>query len=42
MTQAENLENPVIPVDDRKLPLFDEMAALAQQIGIARLRQYDS
>ncbi|MEU6019183.1 tyrosine-type recombinase/integrase [Streptomyces sp. NPDC047515] len=31
--QAEKLDNPVIPVDDRSLPSFDEIAALAQEIG---------
>ncbi|MCX5426883.1 site-specific integrase [Streptomyces sp. NBC_00257] len=31
--QAEKLENPVIPVDDRSLPSFDEIAALAYEIG---------
>ncbi|MYQ89054.1 hypothetical protein GTY51_36885 [Streptomyces sp. SID4936] len=31
--QAEKLENPVIPVDDRSLPNFNEIAALAQEIG---------
>ncbi|MEU9763818.1 tyrosine-type recombinase/integrase [Streptomyces sp. NPDC047987] len=30
--QAEKLENPVIPVDDRSLPSFDEIAALAYEI----------
>ncbi|WP_328945694.1 hypothetical protein OG259_33880 [Streptomyces sp. NBC_00250] len=33
MTQAEKLENPVVPVDDRKLPSFDEITAIAKEIG---------
>ncbi|MET8274520.1 MULTISPECIES: site-specific integrase [unclassified Streptomyces] len=33
VTQAVKLDNPVIPVDDRSLPSFDELAALAQEIG---------
>lgn len=33
MKQAEKLENPVIPVDDRSLLNFNEIAALAQEIG---------
>ncbi|MGW4991667.1 tyrosine-type recombinase/integrase [Streptomyces mirabilis] len=30
---AEKLNNPVIPVDDRNLPSFEEIAALAHAIG---------
>lgn len=30
---ADKLENPVIPVDDRALPSFEEIAALAHSIG---------
>ncbi|MFE3071104.1 hypothetical protein [Streptomyces sp. NPDC059247] len=32
MTQAEKLENPVIPVDGRKLPGFDEIIAITKEI----------
>ncbi|MEU7022781.1 hypothetical protein ABZ990_19285 [Streptomyces sp. NPDC046203] len=30
---AEKLDNPVIPVDERKLPSFDEITAIAESIG---------
>ncbi|MFF0429844.1 hypothetical protein ACFYUJ_36385 [Streptomyces sp. NPDC004520] len=36
MTQAEKLDNPVIPVDGRKLPSFDETTATAKEIGSQR------
>ncbi|MCN9240731.1 site-specific integrase [Streptomyces sp. RY43-2] len=33
VAQAEKLENPVIPVDDRNLPSFEEITAIAKAIG---------
>ncbi|MFD5205733.1 tyrosine-type recombinase/integrase [Streptomyces anulatus] len=33
VARAKKLDNPVIPVDDRNLPSFEEISALAQAIG---------
>ncbi|MFD4996848.1 tyrosine-type recombinase/integrase [Streptomyces buecherae] len=33
VVEAEKLDNPIVPVDEKALPSFDEIAAIAREIG---------